>query len=542
MLLQALALAAAASACVVAAAEVKIGNTTVVGLDLSESQQEFYGGIPFAEPPVGNLRFQPPKLLTALNTTSFAATGYGPACIQPSLALSQISEDCLTINVQRPAGVSMDARLPVMVYFYGGSFTTGSADQFNATGIVGQAKDRGTPIIYVNFNYRLGPFGFPQGSEASSKGALNLGLKDQLAALTWIQTNIGAFGGDKSQVTIFGASAGAISQAILFFSPNFSQLARAAIFESGSAATFPINYPTVQESAWQNFVLGVPSCALLTLSNSTFDCLRAANWTELVQGERFALNLSSAIVTWPPVIDGSLFPDYPSKLIAKGQYAKLPFISGTNVDEGTGSLDGNITYTTLILRVAIVGTYSPALEGDAQLDSAIDKLLQLYPDDPSIGSPYGTGNQTFGTQPGFKRAASLIGDLAFQSKRRAWIQAASNASVKTYSYLFTDPQTTSEPRLGVFHGSEVAYVYGSPAGTDSAKGLSKQMVDYWVSFATSLDPNDGKGTNRPLWPEYTPESQVLLQLNGQNLTVIPDTYRDEGIAFINSDPATFHAR
>jgi acetylcholinesterase len=131
--------------------------------------------------------------------------------------------------VLRPAGISFNANLPVLTYIYGGGFSGGTSGIYNGSAIVAQSMVRGTPVIYVNFNYRTGPLGFPQGKDAKASGSLNLGIKDQIAALKWIQLNIGAFGGDKTQVTVFGQSAGAISISILMLQPLFKQLVRAAV-------------------------------------------------------------------------------------------------------------------------------------------------------------------------------------------------------------------------------------------------------------------------------------------------------------------------
>lgn len=133
----------------------------------------------------------------------------------------------------------------------------------------------------------------------------------------------------------------------------------------------------------------------------------------------------------------------------------------------------------------------------------------------------------------------------FDSQRRHWIQTTSEVGVKTFGYRFTQPLSATPAYLGVYHGSEIPFVYGTLGSlneTSSAKSLSVMMMDYWVSFATSLDPNDGLGSERPLWPQYTPYQQVLLQLNGDNLTVIPDDCNKEKIDFIISEGAFFRHR
>jgi len=398
----------------------------------------------------------------------------------------------------------------------------------------------------VNFNYRLGPLGFPQGQEAADRGSLNLALRDQLAALQWIQHNIGIFGGDKSKVTVFGESAGAISLAILFLNSPIQTLARAAIFESGSAATSMNFDATRREGNWQAFVAAVPQCASTANTRRTFACLQTVtNSTVLLQAAAIASAASGEEFPWDPTIDGpgGLMPDIPSLLFARGKFARLPFISGTNLDEGTVFVPTDINSTQEI-RDFIIAQFTPSPLGPQSLSSAADRLLQLYPDIPALGSPFGTGNETFGLSSQYKRVSALAGDISFQSQRRLWMQTAANAGVKTFGYLFTDPQTGNPP-AGVSHGSEVLYVYGGVAlvgGTPSAIKLSTIMIDYWLSFATCLDPNDGHGNPRPHWAQFTPKNKAVIQLNGLNTTMIPDTYREQQISFINSIPLVFHHR
>ncbi|KAJ7239771.1 esterase 1 [Mycena haematopus] len=515
---------------------VRLGKTQLVGLDLPLLNQTFFGGIPYAKPPLGPLRLQPPVLQTSLKPGSFDATEFGPACLQTDMPLADMSEDCLTINVFRPSGIPDDVKLPVLVWTYGGSLTMGAASLYNGSAIVAQSIARGTPLIYVNYNYRLGPLGFPQGHEAAANGAFNLGLKDEITAFKWVQTNIGAFGGDKNKVTIFGESAGAISNSVLFLGNTMNGLARAAIFESGSQGTESI-LPDNRETDWQNFVAGVSSCASLARSGATFDCIKAANTSEIFAGLSAAMAETTELFPWAINLDGphGLVPDLPSVMFKRGEFAKLPFIAGTNLDEATifisPSINSSQQTKDFLLSLTAPGILTPAL------NASIDNLLRLYPDIPALGSPFDTGNDTFGLNSQYKRATSVCGDLTFLSQRRLWIEAATNAGVKTFAYLFRQPQPNSPPQLGVFHGSEIPFVYGAPNDTSpSALMLSRTMIDYWVSFATSLDPNDGLGTPRPEWKQFTPDNKVIIQLLGDNITMIPDDFHLEQTALINSDP------
>ncbi|KAK1219396.1 hypothetical protein PQX77_017921 [Marasmius sp. AFHP31] len=523
---------------------VTLGGTTLVGRDVASLQQDFFGGIPFAKAPVGELRLKPP-VKAELSEGNFDASNFSAFCLQPvSIGRLFMESKVLATDDAYVRRLLDDQRIPAIwgvERTYGGGFQGGSANMYNSSAIVAQSAFRGTPVIVVTHNYRLGPLGFPQGAEADSKGALNLALRDQVAALEWVQENICHFGGDKDKVTIFGESAGAILIAVQFLNPEFSKLVRAGIFESGSAAT-PIEHTAeVRESVWTNFVAGVPECASVANTSNTFDCLKTANTSSIFQGLVASINEADELFPYNPTLDGpgGFLPDRPSNLLKQGRFAKVPFIAGTNLDEGTfiTPMDANMDYGDQNLRLSILKNLSPPDVSAQTLNDATDRILELYPDIPALGSPFNTGNETFGLPQGYKRWAAINGDVSFQSQRRLWQQTASNAGVKTYGYLFTQPQPGNGPR-GVAHGTEVLYVFGGVTNATDVP-LSRLMIDYWVSFATSLDPNDGKGLPRPTWDSYTPYNQVLMELNGADTKLIPDDYRKEQIEFINQNPITF---
>ncbi|KAI0373780.1 esterase 1 [Pilatotrama ljubarskyi] len=433
-----------------ASPQVQLGNSVVIGIQ-STGQTEFFGGIPYAEPPTGELRFAPPLLKVEPGASQFDASRYGVSC--PVSGQSDPEEDCLTINVLRPLGASPASRLPVMTWVYGGGFQAGDASQYDGTGLTIAAIDRaslGTPVIYVNFNYRLGTLGFPQGQEATSRGALNLGLKDILVALQWIQHNIAAFGGDPSKVTVFGQSAGAVALANLFLNSNLENLARAAILESGAQSTLPVFRGPQRDQDWLNLVAAVPECANES-TNASFNCLRRASVSTLLSAQGFASQHAGEQFPWSPVIDGhgGIIPDLPSKLLALGEFSRIPFISGANLDEGTQFVPTGLS-TDEQLTAFLTNFIDPLQTShtSSTLRSAISKLLAVYPDDPAQGSPFDTGRDTFGLGSQYKRAAAIAGDIWFHSVRRSWTRAASSQGIKTYAYHFVDPQAASNAAQG----------------------------------------------------------------------------------------------
>ncbi|KAK5632616.1 hypothetical protein RRF57_008330 [Xylaria bambusicola] len=221
---------------------------------------ENFGGIPFADPPVGDLRLRPPQRSTK-SLGTFDATGAGPACPQMFFStkgdlLSSVlgnllntplfqtvtgqTEDCLTMRVQRPAGTKANAKLPVLFWIFGGAFELGSPQMYDASSLVRNGVSQGKPFIFVSVNYRVGGFGFMPGKEVLADGAANLGLLDQRMGLEWVQDNIAAFGGDPTKVTIWGESAGSISvfDQMALYGGNYTykgnKLFRAGIMNSGS--------------------------------------------------------------------------------------------------------------------------------------------------------------------------------------------------------------------------------------------------------------------------------------------------------------------
>ncbi|KIR26114.1 carboxylesterase [Cryptococcus deuterogattii LA55] len=533
----------------------------IIGTRVASAGQDVYLGIPFARPPIDGLRFTPPESYT-YNSSTFQATTAPPACMQDNSSNNQtISEDCLYLNVYSPAGSNATNNwLPVMVWVYGGSFTSGSINTYPGTAILAYAEQTERPFIFVAINYRLGVFGWGTGSGFAENNAANLGLRDIMKGLSWVQENIWAFGGNPDQVTVFGESAGAISISLLFLNQS-TTLFSAAIMESGAQSTAPIG-PT--NTTWEdayNALLATTNCTSPSDGNATqFQCLKELPANELLQGQLAVRNQTefAAGFIYAPTIDGDLITDSPHTLLSQGQFANKPFITGNNKDEGTRFIPTSINSTLYGLKIIdLAEPIDPSNETLAQ-------LISLYPDNPSLGSPFGTGNETFGLDPSFKQFAALYGDGQFQSLRRYFLQQANQyGNTQTWTYQFEQLTPGAPGYLGSYHGSEVIYVFGAAnpnlaatAGsnanyTEADQQLSQTMMNYWINFAYYHNPNgDGVSNNTTgsanttYWPSHdvTANNKNMLRLKSDNITVFQDDYREQQMDFFLDHAKEFNAR
>ncbi|KAF8838648.1 alpha/beta-hydrolase [Paxillus ammoniavirescens] len=512
---------------------VTLNSATVTGIS-SGSMNKFLG-IPFAQPPTGNLRFQLPQALPPYNS-SFSATAYGPACPQQAIGSPLVSglpaetldylantifnivtlpsaEDCLTLNVVAPAEATPDSKLPVVAWIYGGGFEIGGTSQYDGSIIVEKAISLGVPAIYVSMNYRLNAFGFLASQEVKDAGVGNLGLQDQRLALYWVQKYIGAFGGDPTKVTIWGDSAGAISVALhmLTNGGNPGGLFRAAFMQSGSP--IPVGDIT-NGQGYYDALVDETGCSS---TSNTLQCLREVPYETLLAAVNQSpgiFSYQSLVLAWMPRVDGVFLTDNPQYLVQQGSVADVPFVTGDCDDEGTVFSFSTLNITTDAQLEEYLRTYWLP---DAPL-TTIQELMQYYPADITQGSPFDTGILNALT-PQFKRIAAFQGDAVFEAPRRFFLQ---NRSGKQPMWTFVSKRLKAVPFLGSFHGSDILNVYG---GHD--------MASYLVRFVSNLDPNGGTDL---YWPEYTTADPNMLEfldgLISQALT--QDTYRVEAIAFLTN--------
>ena len=426
-----------------------------------------YKGIPFASPPVGALRWHPPAPPQPWTGVKIADR-FAPICLQrgsyPDDAPPEpMNEDCLYLNVWVPDGIPPGAKLPVMVWIYGGGLLNGTA----STPLYAGDKLARRGVIVVTANYRLGALGFlahpALTQESPEKVSGNYGLLDQIAALQWVKQNVAAFGGDPGNVTVFGQSSGSISISVLTASPLARGLFRRAIGQSGGlfepielAPEFTLKGAEERGAAFANR-LGATSLA----------ALRAKPGTEIVAA-RFFPNAVS---------DGHVLHEPPYDAYAAGRTNDVDLLVGSNADEGLYFLGGRtITRANLTKQL------------EADFPSFIVSL---------IGPPTPANDRD-------ARAAFVAfqGDMRFGWDMLAWARLhAMRSRGRTYLYHFG---RTPPGEAGASHGTEMAYVFGHPSPkapwTDADWKLANTMAAYWTNFAKTGDPN---GADVPSWPTFT---------------------------------------
>ncbi|HUY86839.1 MAG TPA: carboxylesterase/lipase family protein [Acidimicrobiales bacterium] len=460
-------------------------------------------GIPYAAPPVGDLRFQAPH--PAANWTgTLDASKAGSECPQivPIVNIVAGNENCLTINVFTPSPAPVHPRA-VMVWIYGGGFTVGGSMDDNPANIVAK-----TGVVAVSFNYRLGPFGFlalPQLAALDPKHSTgDMGLQDQQAALQWVKANIARFGGDPGNVTIFGESAGGMSVCAQLASPGARGLFEKAITESG-----PCNLPapglSQAESQGAQFLqkLGclVPSDDLACLDSKPVDQILNA----MPPDPTFVFNRS---VNWFPTADGKVLPTNTQQAFNRGEYDHIPIIVGANRDEGR---------LFAFLAYDASGRALPASSWPAEINAYFGPnvgaaVQQMYPlaDFASPEASFGEAlGDAFLACPAVETAASM----------------AKYQPVYEYEFDYSNnPFVLAKPgdQLGAFHSSELPFVFGGPVQssgnftfTSAEQKLSDEMMGAWVRFAKTGNP-DGNGI---VWPKLSGQGGSYLSLNTPSPTV-----------------------
>ena len=490
--------------------QVNTANGIIEGeFDIKTNIQSFKG-IPFAQPPVGNLRWKAPQPVT--NWTGIKQTKkFGPRAVQSNIfgdmgfRSDGISEDCLYLNVWSPAK-SSDEKLPVLVYFYGGGFAAGDGSEYRYDG-ENMAKKG---IVTLTVNYRLGIFGFfshPELTKESPNHASgNYGFLDQNAALKWVQANIAKFGGDPKRITIAGESAGSISVSAQMASPLSKNLIAGAIGESG-ASIFPTLAPIpLAEAEKTGFEFGQK------IGAKSLKDLRAMSTLELYQKSS-----GTSMGVFKSTIDGYFMPKSLPEIFETKQQAMVPLLVGWNSEE--------MTYLALTMGKSLTNESYAAKIKELYGDKA-EEVLKLYP----AGTPEVTEQS----------ATDLAGDRFIAYSTWKWFDLhRKNSSQNVYRYYFSKPRPEMRDKdleaglaggvikkdknapkapkpKGAVHSAEIEYAMGNLATnkdydwTEDDYKVSETMMNYFANFIKSGNPN---GEKLPVWlmakDEKSPEIMII---------------------------------
>jgi para-nitrobenzyl esterase len=462
-------------------APVQIEHGMITGLQAGEgSVVKVYKGIPYAAPPVGQLRWKPPQPVESWQGVK-AMNKFGNTCLQPKGWGSNkgMTEDCLYLNIWAPAKSEYE-KLPVMFWIHGGGFTSGSGN-LNGKPLA----EKG--VVLVSINYRLGPFGFfahPLLSKKSDNGVSgNYAILDMVQALKWVQTNIGQFGGDKDNVTIFGESAGGAAVYILCSSDLTKGLFHKAIAESPwvtDDAISPLTKPSYGRESVEATGVRIAK-KLLPDTEVTLNKLRDIDATDMIKKTKDGFRL-------PAAVDGYVMKDNPANLFEKGLQQSRPFIAGTNTDEGTMFSWGADKMTVEEYEAAARKLYK----------DLADDILAIY-------------NITSKDQ--VKQAVNQsINDAWFAQPVRWMVRSMSRKNKDTYLYHFAH-QSIDWPEGGSSHAAEITFVFGDKGAekqTPSYKKLSNAMMTYWTQFAKTGNPN---AEGFPEWPGYKESTDLNIRLD-----------------------------
>jgi len=441
-----------------------------------------YKGIPFAEPPIGDLRWRAPKPAPKWEGVK-QTTKFAPGPMQGGNPPSGKSEDCLYLNVWTPAKFANE-KIPVLVWIYGGGFGFGATSEWPYSG----EKLAKKGVVLVSIAYRVGQLGFFAHPELSAESpnhvSGNYGLLDMIAGLTWIKKNIAAFGGDPNKVTIFGESAGGIAVSMLCASPLAKGLFQGAISESGGS--FGPSRQTITYPGENMKRLKYAEKDGEVYLKST----RVASIADLRKIDADKLPSRGFGGSWP-IVDGYIIPDDQHKLYEAGKYNDIPILIGYNSDEGATFSPGRTPEEYIAGVKTRYGKFA-------------DSLIKAYP----VGVT---------TVP--KTARDLARDAAFGWQTWSWarLQAKTGKSKVFYYYFDQHPDySEGSPKAGIGspHGQEVAYVFehldaSNPQITKTDLELSNAMGTYWTNFAKYGDPN-GEGV--AYWPNFSDANPEVMYL------------------------------
>jgi para-nitrobenzyl esterase len=473
---------------------VKTAQGKIHGKTINDGKVRAFLGLPYAAPPVGDLRWKAPVPAAKWKGTREAAA-YGAHCYQGHVFDDMVfqdsgeNEDCLYLNVYVPANAKNSSRLPVMFWIHGGGYSGGSASEPRHNGDFLPLKG----VVLVTINYRLGVFGFLATTDLAKEAggtAGNYGLMDMVAALHWVHDNIAQFGGDAGNVTIFGESAGSSAVSTLMAAAPAQGLFQKVIGESGAALGLgnPSDPSTAdreqKEQAW------VESLGAKSLAD-----LRAMSSADVLAGATKKGN-----PRFPTVVDGKFLTEPIADTYAAGRQAHVPLLAGWNRDENSAMAKDVTAEKWKDTAATDFGDHA-------------EEFLSFYPadtDEEAVRSAIDYGSDSF---------------IAFSTWR--WIDAqVKTGGAPVYRYHFEQPAPPSKfhPGSFAFHSDDIEYVFGTldtrPAAVwqPENRKLSDEMMSYWTNFAKTGDPN---GSGLVQWPRFDKDSGVVHLDN--EVTAAPDT-------------------
>jgi para-nitrobenzyl esterase len=444
-----------------------------------------FKGLPFAAPPVGDLRWRVPQHPANWSGVR-PATAFSATCAQ--------AEDCLYLNIYEPADAKRSAHLPVMVWIHGGAFIFGSGSQYDGTQFAKQG------VVVVTVNYRLGRAGWfahPALTAEDPKGLLgNYGLLDQIAALEWVRDNIKAFGGDPKNVTIFGESAGAISINYLMLAPQAKGLFAKAISESGFGRLAARPLSSVERSG----VTFAEKVGVQGPDPAAAKALRALSWADLTSN---VAGIGSADQLLP-MADGKMITGSAAEGFADAKEAHVPYLLGGNSDEASLTRRGINAAERLAAiqqrRVAFIAAYDPGNSGDAV------RIMARLVTDTTISEP---------------------------DRDLARLHASHGNATYVYHFSYT-PASQRDSLLGLPHGGEIAYVFNTPRAIpfdDEGKAVAAAANKYWAQFAKTGHPESAGGA---MWPKFDAADESVMEFPANGVPLAAKHFHKDRLDWVEA--------
>ncbi|KAI1494377.1 putative extracellular lipase [Biscogniauxia mediterranea] len=496
--------------------QVTLDQGTVVGIQQQGAYPnplDVFLGIPYALPPIGDRRFRPPeKVLPSKQIID--ASHFGPRAPAKQLLVRgpklESSEDCLTANVFRQSSTTGPGSkpLPVAIYFHGGAFNRGNAAMHDTASMVGWSAE---PFIAVSFGYRIGALGFLPSSLSAKEGALNIGLKDQILLMEWVQENIDKFGGDKNNVTIFGLSAGAhsIGHHLLNYDEGKPPLFHRALMESGAPTSRAVRHydAEIHEQQFADFLEAV-KCPKDMDESGIFPFLRSLPTSVIADAQTAVFDKYNPSLRWAfqPVIDGEIIKGRPIDAWRTGKWHKVPIMTGFNGNEGSLYVPKTMSRSSEFTD--FFRTLLPQLT-----DADLDAINALYPDPATVpDSIYREDRLGHGVGAQYKRIEAAYAHYAYVAPVR---QTAHFAGPHVPVYLYHWAPVSSIVG-GASHGDNMDYEARTPAvcaRSEAQNTLAGTLHAYVTSFICTGDPNKIAGAygDRPEWVAHRgPEPKKMV--------------------------------